>query len=118
LSESLSSKYKIQGVSYSEGKDSTRNLEIIRPIETLPMNGSNHFEKNDKFNKMSMIHEEDYQVEHPTLSNIQKRVHRNTMKTTNDHINEYYVYQAQGKARTSQQSFKVKTVKFLDFIYV
>lgn len=74
---------------YSSQVDSTRGLEIIRPIETLPLSnpGFDHYG-----NKMSMIHEESHSREH--FEQIQKRIHEKTLKTTNDHIKDYQNYKA------------------------
>ena len=105
-SESISSKHKIQGMNCSEGKDSTKNFEIIRPIETLPLQGSNRYANMDSIDKISMIHEEAYPALVSGLTSRNLHIQENMQKTTNDNIKDYYDYKAKEWSRKS--SFQSK----------
>lgn len=80
---------RFQGYSNSEGKDSTRGLEIIRPIETLPIINVPRMEMRPAHPKMSMIYEEDYS-ETANPKTVPYHVHEMMQKTTNDHIQEFH----------------------------
>lgn len=90
---------RILGYSNSEGKDSTRGLEIIRPIETLPILNVPRMEARPAHSKMSMIYEEDYS-ETMNQKPIPFHVHEKMQKTTNDHIQEF-----QNKERIKESQF-------------
>lgn len=89
-SESYSTKYKLmQGMSQSNGEDSTKNLDIIKLKPTLDPLFSG---KKDSIRNMNIIHEEEYQREpqrNPQNyggNNLMKNVYKE--KTTNQIIQE------------------------------
>lgn len=84
-SESLSSKKRNQPINNSEGKDSTRGLEYIRPIEILPTYSTQNLD-NRHYYMMSMIHEED---QPDPLHPLNTTEMINLQKTTNDHILDF-----------------------------
>jgi hypothetical protein len=88
----------------SSQQDSTRNLEIIRPIETLPLANGDRFDHYG--NKMSMIHEESHSREH--YNQIHKRIYEKMLKTTNENIKDYQNNQAKEEYETRKNSLVSK----------
>jgi hypothetical protein len=75
--------------------DSTRGLEFIRPIETLPLVSVQRLDQN--LNKMSMIHEEEYPNElHPREAATEK-----SQKTTSENILDFHYQMAGTKSHLS-----------------
>jgi len=78
---------KNHGFNNSEGFDSTRGLEIIRPTETLPLNAPHGLDPNG--DKMSMICEEDYHVENGLRSAFKDNFTEKSQRTTSDNIMDF-----------------------------
>ena len=93
---------KKQVFSNPDSKDSTKGLEIMRPVETWPLKVEQKSPSKRSHYKMSMIHEEDYQTDGATPQK-KPSVNPKVQKTTNDHIQDFH---NKAKVKESSQFFR------------